>query len=441
MKTRIHNYIEEHRKEMINLLKGLVKINSIGAESKEHAPFGRGCADILEYIEKIYAENGFETELDSDGGYLLSYFGKGERNLGMFAHADTVAADDDWVYTTPFEPIEKDGFLIGRGVMDNKAAVVISLYCAKMLKELDIPFDSRLILFSGGNEETGMRDLMNYLNKHTPPEFSLVVDSGFPLFRGDKGILQLMATSETEFKEIDDFSGGRDINIILGKASAKIGNKVVTEQGISCHGALPQGSVNAGYLLAERIKGELNEDRKQIELVSEILKDYDGSVFGIEHEDEIFGNLTCTNGVIETCGKKLSLSLDIRYGAGIDAGDILKKIKKFFAKHNWTVDIISEKKPFLISSDNKYVKACLKAYGDFCGEKNPPMYINAGATYAGMLPCAAEVGTDPYGGKPEEMPEGHGAAHQPDECINIDGFIKAAEIVMNMLIVCDKAGR
>lgn len=178
----IHNYVVEHKEEILKTLKELVKIPSVRGAAEPDAPFGKACADVLEYIEKLYSQNGFETELERTGGYLLSYFGSGKRTLGLFAHADAVDVGDDWVHTTPFEPIEKDGYLIGRGVLDDKSAVVISLYSAKILKELNIPFNSRLVMFTGANEETGMADIEEYSKKHTAPDFSLICDTAFPLY-------------------------------------------------------------------------------------------------------------------------------------------------------------------------------------------------------------------------------------------------------------------
>ena len=83
---------------------------------------------------------------------------------------------------------------------DDKAAIVISLYCAKMLKSLIFLLIQSLLYLRVQNEETGMADIKNYVNENTPPDFALVTVCAFPIYRGDKGILQFEAMSDTSFK-------------------------------------------------------------------------------------------------------------------------------------------------------------------------------------------------------------------------------------------------
>lgn len=437
---KIHDYIIAHREEMLKLLKELIRIPSVRGAAEEGAPFGRACAEILEYVKGLYKENGFETELDSEGGFLLSYYGKSERSLGLFAHGDVVAVNDDWVHTTPFEPIEKDGCLIGRGALDDKSAIILSLYCAKMLKELEIPFNSRLVMFTGANEETGMADMDNYLKKHKAPDFSLVADTGFPLYRGDKSGMNCWVTFNTGLHDIQSFGGGTAMNIILGKASARVNGEEITETGVSRHSALPEGSVNAGYLLAKRLSCRNDicaSDKRQMQLLTCVLEKYYGEIYGIEHCDEC-GRLTCTNGVIKIEDGKLILGLNMRFGLTADTEHIKKSIASFYEKHNCTVEFEEEKKGYVMPEDNEYIQACIKAYSDFTGDKNPKLYINAGGTYARKLVRAAEIGPTLKWTAPQNTPQGHGGAHQSDECINIEGFFNAAELTMNMLISCDE---
>ena len=441
-KEQIHNYVQNHKDEIVETLKELIKIPSVRSEPEENAPFGEECARVLKFTQKLYKSNGFETELDVNGGYLLSYYGEDRKSLGLFAHADVVPVANDWALTTPFEPIEKDGFLIGRGAMDDKSAVVISLYCAKILKELNIPFGSRLIMFTGSNEESGMQDIKNYVSAHTPPDFSLVCDTAFPLYRANKGILHFVATQEAPMRDITDFSGGSAFNIILGEAKAKIGEQVFEEKGISRHGALPEGSLNAAHVLSKKLSQSdtLNAyDRKQMDFIANLLEKYYGEAFGIEHTDKDFGNLTVTNGIAKMSEGKISLCFDMRYGASLDIKEAKAKISRVFENNGWRVAFVHESEPFILSEASPYIAACMNTYKDFTKEYDAKSFVNAGGTYARYLPCAAEIGTSLNGGKrPFDLPTGHGSVHQPDECISIDGLLNAIELTMLMLLECDK---
>lgn len=78
--------------------------------------------------------------------------------------------------------------------------------------------------------------------------------------------------------------------------------------------ALPEGSVNAGYLLAKKLCDEkllCKEDTEQMKLIECLLERYYGEIFGIDGEDEIFGKLTCSNGTIRTENGKLVLTFDV----------------------------------------------------------------------------------------------------------------------------------
>lgn len=438
----IHEYLCNHRQEITDTLQELIRIPSVRGEACTGSPFGKACTEALQYTKSLYSANWFETELISEGGYLLSYCGEGDQTIGLFAHADVVPAGHGWILTNPFEPLEKDGWIIGRGATDDKSAVISSLYCAKMIKELNLPFESRLVCFTGANEESGMQDIQRYVREHKPPDFSLVCDTAFPLYHGDKGILQFTATQKAPMKDVTDFSGGMAFNLILGEARAEIGEKCLTAKGISRHGALPEGSLNAGYLLAEELlqKGNLcNHDREQMQWISAVLKTYDGAIFGIDQIDRNFGKLTVTNGLASMKDGKISLGFDLRYGASADIQDIKIKLHDFFDQSGWTVEWVREAGAFFLAEDDPYLEACLNAYRRFTNSTTATPSVNAGGTYARYLPRAVEIGTSLNGGTcPFELPAGHGGVHQPDESISIHGLIHAIEMTMHMLLACDQ---
>ena len=464
-RDQIHNYIQTNKAEIIETLMDLVKIPSVRGVAEENAPFGKECAKVLEFTENLYKENGFKTELDQEGGYLLSYFGQGAKSLGLFAHADVVPGGNDWALTAPFEPLEKDGFIIGRGAMDDKSAVVTSLYCAKIIKELGIPFNSRLICFTGANEESGMQDIKNYISAHTPPDFSLVCDTAFPLYRGNKGVLLFNAVCNSSLSGIKAITGSNAKGAILGKIKVvfdyneelyhdlkanendfifvvrKDDDIVLEAVGISKHTALPEGSLNAGGLafkIMSNCEYFSEENRKQFKFLDSLLSHYYGEAMGVENYDPEFGKLTFVNDIVEIKDGKLDLHFNMRFGAMVNTDELKKTIVNEFSKNDFKIHFEHEANAKITEIDNPMLQVCLETYKSFTGDINAEAYVNAGGTYAVHLPCAVEIGTTMRWGAPNGLPAGHGAAHQPDECISIYGLLNAIELTMLMLLECDK---
>lgn len=463
-KEQIHDYIHQHKDEIVNILKELIRIPSVRSEAEENAPFGAECARVLEFTKNLYEDNGFDTELDREGGYLLSYYGEGTKSLGIFAHADVVPVADDWTLTSPFEPLEKDGHVIGRGSIDDKSAVVISLFCARMLKELNIPFSSRLIMFTGSSEESGMGDVKNYLKKHIPPDFSLVCDSAFPLYRGNKGRILMKATKNTSFGEANRFYGnGGGTNVATAVAFLAYsdalyqwlkekendrlsvcieGNEIrITALGIGKHAALPEGSVNAAAIIADTLRQcnlLSNETQKNADFVYGACSDYYGGNVGVDCEDSEFGKLTFVNTQIDANETQTVLYFNIRRGVGIEEDELESRLNAAFAQNGFSIEFLSKSIPHALPQNHPMLSVLMNAYIAYTGETDAKMHVNAGGTYRQYLKNAAEIGPTLFWGAPDGTPQGHGNVHQPDECISIDGLLNALELTMLMLLECDK---
>lgn len=54
--------------------------------------------------------------------------------------------------TEPFEPVEKDGKLYGRGTADDKGPAVAAMYAMRAVKELGIPLSKNVRLIMGTDE-------------------------------------------------------------------------------------------------------------------------------------------------------------------------------------------------------------------------------------------------------------------------------------------------
>ena len=450
--NKIKEYINSHRDEIVNTLVELVKIPSLAGTYDADRALAR--------VGELFESAGAKVEVNKT--YTLAKIGTESHKIGLFSHADVVPAGQGWTMCEPFEGKVIDGNIYGRGAWDDKSAVVISLYAFKIIKELGLNVKSTLIAFVGGNEETTMTDILDYKKSSTPPNVSLVLDAGYPVYLGDKGILWLECESKEPFEDLLELSGGEAINITLKKALcrvryshglfeellshseldvAKEGEHIVIKaEGISAHGANPQGTVNGAWIIinallgCERFSGN---DKQGLCFLEKLLSNYDGSYLGIVSQDELFGVTTATNGIIDIKNGTVKFTLDIRYGNTYTEKKLLEAVGGVLKGKGIGFEAVKRGEPSAISPNNKYVLACIEAYKAHTGQENPKPRINAGSTYSRFIEGALETGTTmKYVGEP--LPTGHGAAHQPDERISVEGLLEAIEMTVEMIIACDK---
>ena len=104
---------------------------------------------------QIGREHGFETE--NYEYYCGSMWrkesgGPVEESIGFWGHLDVVPLGDNWQFS-PYEPFEKDGYIVGRGSQDNKGPTIGTMYCIQCLDELGIHLKHPLRMFFGCDEE------------------------------------------------------------------------------------------------------------------------------------------------------------------------------------------------------------------------------------------------------------------------------------------------
>lgn len=159
--AKIEAYISANRAAIVEDLKTLVRIRSVSENGSGDKPFGEGCAKVLSRAVEMAHEKGLTAQ--SHGGYYGTVtWGEGDKTIGIFSHLDVVPEGNGWQYD-PYNPVEKDGYLIGRGATDNKSAAVLGMHVMKCLESLDVPFRSKVSLFMGCSEETGMDDIARYV--------------------------------------------------------------------------------------------------------------------------------------------------------------------------------------------------------------------------------------------------------------------------------------
>ena len=453
LRRDIDRFVEENSEAVFRDIARLVAVNSVEGQPEPGAPFGPGPRQALDLGLQIARELGLEA-VDCEGkiGYA-AVGGPGERYLATITHLDVVPVGDGWK-EDPFTMREREGYIIGRGVMDDKGPSVLCLYALKYLKERNIPLHYPVRALLGANEETGMQDVEYYLANYPAPLFCFSPDANFPLCNGEKGIYHGRILSNLPLGKILDIRGGTAPNAVPDKAEAWVkaaalqsaervdaeetepGLWHLTAHGLGGHASLPEGTVNAigvlvDYLLENRVGDE--NDRRILTVLSKLHAASDGSALGVAADDGLFEPLTIIGGVIGVENGRLFQTVDSRYPTNTSGEKIAAGIRAV-AGETAEVTVDRDTAPFYMSLDNPAVKVCIDAYNAVTGENAKP-YTIGGGTYARDFPNAVSFGPE----HPERpQPDFAGPIHGVDEAASKDYLLEALKVYILALIELEK---
>lgn len=436
----VEEYIEKNRAEIVDDLKALVRIPSISQAGKDSFPFGKEVDDALCAAAELYNKNGIPMSVKHDKGYALSILeGEGD-GIGIFGHADVVPVNDDWIKTTPFDPIEENGILYGRGISDNKAAVVETLYAIKALRAAGVNLKSRITIYVGGSEETGMQDIFEFVKNERMPAVSITPDSDFPVSVGEKGILHVFCRSKNPLCDVTTFEGGKAFNVILDKVKVEAKGGICFEsEGLTSHAAHPEGSVNAAVKAAKKLcsLNICDGDKEILKNFITAVESYYGENLDIASEG-VFGKLTCANGIVKIeADGRLMFTLDIRYGNEADGEKTEKNLIKALSLLGFEGEIENNDPGFLLDESGKDMEIILGSCRDVSKEADAMPYKTYGGTYARRLKNAFAIShSAPWSHEDLGLPAGHGGAHQSDEALSVDAFlggIKTLALILGRL--------
>jgi acetylornithine deacetylase/succinyl-diaminopimelate desuccinylase-like protein len=122
-----------------------------------------------------------------------------QRAMLLLAHIDVVdARREDWT-TDPYQLVEKDGWLYGRGTVDNKAgAAILVANFIRLRREGFVPSRDLIIVLSA-DEETSGANIQWLVNSNRPlidAEFALNTDAGGGELRDGKPVNFSVQTAE-----------------------------------------------------------------------------------------------------------------------------------------------------------------------------------------------------------------------------------------------------
>ncbi len=420
---------------MLDILKKLVAVDSTEAEPQENAPFGVRVREALDVFLAQAKALGLKTH-DGDGYYGWAELGEGEQMLAVACHIDIVPATGVWSHP-PFEMIEKDGRVYGRGVADDKGPLAA---CLKLMGDWKKQGKSlsgrRLRLIVGCNEESGSLCMKKYNEVDEAPLFTLIPDADFPIVNSEKGIYRVtVKVNSGELTQNATVTSGERPNIVpdLAVAQVKAGSKLaatlssvsdpdvtadgltLTATGIAAHAMCPTHGDNAAFKLLRFLSsaldcGDLGEAVNKV-CVSPI-----PASLGIACEDKASGELTINLGMVRTEKDGLLLTFDCRLPVCADYNAVREAIER--ATNGVTVS--EDYTPNLyIPEDSAIVKALVGAYCEVTGDV-PHCTQTGGGTYARSLPAAIAYGPT-FEGEETNI-------HNADESIPVEHLRKLYEI-------------
>ena len=178
----VAEYVDEVWEDVVADIEQLVSYPSVAvaADAEPGAPFGRPVRDALDCALGIAQKLGYQTS--DDGGYvgIADIPGRGDKQLATICHVDVVPAGPGW-NTDPFAMERREGWLLGRGVIDDKGPAVLSLYAGAYLLKHGITPRYAFRALLGCDEEVGMSDVHHYLENHADPDFLFTPDAEFPV--------------------------------------------------------------------------------------------------------------------------------------------------------------------------------------------------------------------------------------------------------------------
>lgn len=129
------------------------------------------------------------------------------------------------------------------------------------------------------------------------------------------------------------------------------------------------------------------------------------------------------------------LAFDVRYLNNIEPEKLCEMAQKKLSAYGFEFLPHRLFGGFLLPEDDALVAAMLDEYRSFTGTEGKP-FVGAGGTYSRALKRSVSVGTTLGGSRPD-LPKGHGGGHKPDEYMEIEAFLRAAELFCRMLVRCD----
>jgi acetylornithine deacetylase/succinyl-diaminopimelate desuccinylase-like protein len=438
--SAVDAYIEKNTRRFIEELKELCTFPSISNHGAEAVKPAR------DWIAERLARYTDRVETLDAGGMPALYAevpGAGRRKLLLYQHYDVQPVDPIELWDSkPFEPVEKDGRIVARGVADDKADVMARIHALETLKSAGgLPVTLRFLV--EGEEEIGSKTFEKIAHEHAGKlaadgclwESGASFDAaGRPSIQfGCRGLLYVQL--RVRFLAFDQHSGFASIYpsaamyMVAALASLRDLDMNIKIDGFYDGVVKP---TDADRRMMARIDPEVEERKK--------LVGFDRLMRNPKPEDVIEQLLftpTCNVAGVTTGyqgpGSKTVLpaeataKLDFRLIPNQDPAHVLDRLRRHLDSHGFEkVEIVSSdgEKPARSDPDSEVAKSVIECVRELLGE--PVLWPFMQAT-GPMHPLVADLGI------PTVLPVGVGRPdnriHAPNENIHAADYINTVKLM------------
>jgi predicted dipeptidase len=432
-------YDHDFAPRLVPLLSEVLRFPTTQTDVAGHAAQKAWLAKTAQDLGFIYRDAGPIDEIELPGP-------AGAPVLGLMVHGDVQPVEADEWFFPPFGGKADATYVYGRGSADDKGPLVQALLAMKALQQSGIARTHTVRLLVGSDEESGSTDVTTYLKTHQAPDYTLVIDSGFPVIVGEKAWNSLSVTTNAKMERPGDtrpwsvayLEAGLAASIVPERAEVKLewkpGTPVewqpvieaittarrpadtrvatkadgdilrVVAYGHSAHaGVNLEGGRNALVALAQILDGKLPSGGADdlLAFVRTAGSDLYGTGLGITDRDPVWGRYAVNIATIKPAAadpKESTLTINIRRIPPRTGPQLKTTMEQFVASFNkvhgssLVATGFYDDEPLGFDPKAKIVRRLLNDYAAATGTKNPKPAISGGGTYAKRLPNAIAFG-------------------------------------------------